>query len=229
MGHVVVLVLTLLLAACGPNNSKPASAKVDPADVAKREWEQANAKREAEAKTKCTNEKTNLIEQFGQYMKSKDFTKAKLLMSNCAELTGDGDFAKASKQASLEEDRVEIEKLVNQLTNQRIPVTQNIEAYRRLVTDYQDSPAFSSAKDAVRRYKPRYEAFEKADAVYRKKNASPSIGMNQEQLIALKGYPDRSNRTVNSSGESLQWVYCTFSTSCMYVYLHNGVVTSYQH
>ncbi|WP_430816160.1 hypothetical protein [Carboxylicivirga sp. RSCT41] len=49
------------------------------------------------------------------------------------------------------------------------------------------------------------------------------IGMTKEMLIDSKGNPDDINRSVGSWGVHEQWVYHS-----IYVYLEDGVVTSYQ-
>ena len=50
------------------------------------------------------------------------------------------------------------------------------------------------------------------------------IGMTKDQLTAIVGHPERVHRTVTSLGTSEQWVY----PQSRYVYLYNGIVTSYQ-
>ena len=60
------------------------------------------------------------------------------------------------------------------------------------------------------------------------------LGMSEIVLIASWGWPIDSNRTVNSSGVYMQLVYnrapvsCTKYSQPKYVYLENGVVTSWQ-
>lgn len=49
------------------------------------------------------------------------------------------------------------------------------------------------------------------------------IGMSKPALLAAMGLPDRSNRTVGAAGEFLQYVY-----GRSYVYVTNGVITSWQ-
>lgn len=224
-------IVALSLAACGPNDhgGQP-KGKFDAAASAKAEWEAANLKREAEARAKCVAEKDAILDRFNQHFKAREFTKAKLATFNCGELTRDAAFVDASARAALEEDKVEVAKLLKQLTSNNKTTGDRMEAYRRLTTDYKDSPAFVTAKATVQRYKSQFDEWNKLEGDYRRAAAVPSIGMSQDQLIALKGYPSRSNRTVTTGGESLQWIYCKSysSTSCMYVYLHNGVVTSYQ-
>lgn len=224
-------IAALSLAACGPNDhgGQP-KGKFDAAASAKAEWEAANLKREAEARSKCVGEKDAILDRFNQHFKAREFTKAKLATFNCGELTGDAAFVDASARAALEEDKVEVAKLLKQLTSNNKTAGDRMEAYRRLTTDYKDSPAFAPAKATVQRYKSQFDEWNKLEADSRRAAAVPSIGMSQDQLIALKGYPSRSNRTVTTGGESLQWIYCKSysSSSCMYVYLHNGVVTSYQ-
>lgn len=53
------------------------------------------------------------------------------------------------------------------------------------------------------------------------------IGMNQEQLILSWGEPDDKNRTVTKYGIREQWIYGEFP-NVTYVYLEDGVVTSWQ-
>ncbi|OEY72628.1 hypothetical protein [Salegentibacter salarius] len=50
------------------------------------------------------------------------------------------------------------------------------------------------------------------------------IGMNKEQLTFSLGWPEDINRSVGSWGTKEQFVYSTD----LYIYLENGVVTSYQ-
>ncbi len=224
-------IAALSLAACGPNDhgGQP-KAKFDAAASAKAEWEASNLKREAEARSKCVAEKVAILDRYNQLFKAREFTKAKLATFNCGELTGDAAFMEASTRAALEEDKAEVAKLVKQVTSTNSLTSARMEAYRRLTTDFKDSPAFATNKATVQRYKSQFEEWDKSETDYRKKTAIPSIGMSQDELIALKGYPSRSNRTVTTGGESLQWIYCKSysSTSCMYVYLQNGLVTSYQ-
>ncbi len=52
------------------------------------------------------------------------------------------------------------------------------------------------------------------------------IGMGECAVAASRGRPDYINRTVTSGGRSDQWVYR--SGPYRYVYLHDGVVRSYQ-
>lgn len=52
----------------------------------------------------------------------------------------------------------------------------------------------------------------------------PVIGMNACAVIAALGQPERSNRSVRSGGEHYQLVY----PNRTYIYLDNGVVTSWQ-
>jgi hypothetical protein len=51
------------------------------------------------------------------------------------------------------------------------------------------------------------------------------IGMNTLELIVSMGYPNKINRTTTASSVSQQWVYRDID---VYVYLENGVVTSFQ-
>lgn len=54
------------------------------------------------------------------------------------------------------------------------------------------------------------------------------VGMTNAEVIYSLGYPDDINSTTNSYGTSEQWVYGSPIYDGQYVYLENGVVTSYQ-
>jgi len=54
------------------------------------------------------------------------------------------------------------------------------------------------------------------------------VGMKSVEVIYSLGYPDDVNSTTNSYGTSEQWVYGSPIYDGQYVYLDNGVVTSYQ-
>jgi hypothetical protein len=85
--------------------------------------------------------------------------------------------------------------------------------------------AIESNKEVGNEYYARFleENIVPLDTFYDKK--SVSIGMNTLQLIISMGYPDKINKTTNSYGTSAQWVYRDYD---MYVYLDDGIVTSYQ-
>lgn len=57
------------------------------------------------------------------------------------------------------------------------------------------------------------------------KSKKLEIGMNDYDLILSMGYPNEINKTTTSSTVSEQWVYQDLN---VYVYLENGIVTSYQ-
>jgi predicted membrane protein len=54
------------------------------------------------------------------------------------------------------------------------------------------------------------------------------VGMTNVEVIYSLGYPDDINSTTNSYGVSEQWVYGSPIYDGQYVYLEDGVVTSYQ-
>jgi hypothetical protein len=54
-------------------------------------------------------------------------------------------------------------------------------------------------------------------------NKNVHIGMTTEQVKAAWGRPETLNRTVSSGTVSEQWVY-----GSTYLYIENGVMTSYQ-
>ena len=54
------------------------------------------------------------------------------------------------------------------------------------------------------------------------------VGMKSVEVIYSLGYPDDVNSTTNSYGTSEQWVYGSPIYDGQFVYLDNGVVTSYQ-
>ena len=53
------------------------------------------------------------------------------------------------------------------------------------------------------------------------------LGMDAEQLQASWGRPADINRTVSAYGVREQWVY-RYSSTTRYVYLEDGIVTSWQ-
>ena len=53
------------------------------------------------------------------------------------------------------------------------------------------------------------------------------LGMDAEQLQASWGRPTDINRTVSAYGVREQWVY-RYSSTTRYVYLKDGIVTSWQ-
>ena len=52
-----------------------------------------------------------------------------------------------------------------------------------------------------------------------------SIGMEDVELILSMGFPNKINRTTNAQGVSEQWIYRDLD---VYVYLDDGIVTSFQ-
>ena len=66
------------------------------------------------------------------------------------------------------------------------------------------------------------------------KARSLRLGMNHCEMMAVRGDPARSNRTVSSDGVRIQWVFQQYSitqgryVTSGYVYTHNGLVTSWQ-
>jgi hypothetical protein len=55
-----------------------------------------------------------------------------------------------------------------------------------------------------------------------------AIGMTEDQVEKAWGKPTKINRTVSSSTVNEQWVYRRGDAYAQYVYLKNGVVTSWQ-
>ena len=55
-----------------------------------------------------------------------------------------------------------------------------------------------------------------------------AIGMNKYELEASVGLPEDINRTVTSGSISEQWCYGDLLSGAQYIYLKNGIVTSYQ-
>jgi len=54
------------------------------------------------------------------------------------------------------------------------------------------------------------------------------IGMTKEQLLASWGDPDNINRSVGSWGVHEQWIYAASYYKQIYVYVENGILTSWQ-
>ena len=59
-------------------------------------------------------------------------------------------------------------------------------------------------------------------------NGSVYIGMQKSDLLIAIGGPEDINKSVGSWGEHLQYVYRYGSYDRIYIYLENGVVTSWQ-
>jgi hypothetical protein len=85
--------------------------------------------------------------------------------------------------------------------------------------------AIESNKEEGNEYYVRFleEIIVPLDTVYDKKIVN--IGMNTLQLIVSMGYPDDINKTTTANSTSAQWVYRDMG---VYVYLDNGIITSYQ-
>ena len=54
------------------------------------------------------------------------------------------------------------------------------------------------------------------------------IGMTEHQLVISFGAPDDINNTTSKWGKTSQWIYGEFPYVVLYIYLDNGVVTSWQ-
>lgn len=54
------------------------------------------------------------------------------------------------------------------------------------------------------------------------------VGLRNVEVIYSVGYPDKINTTTNTGGTHEQWVYGSPIYGANYVYLDNGIVTSYQ-
>lgn len=57
-----------------------------------------------------------------------------------------------------------------------------------------------------------------------------AVGMDQDMVRAVIGYPDDINETVTAGGKHTQWVYSQswYRARAMYVYFENGRCTAYQ-
>lgn len=60
------------------------------------------------------------------------------------------------------------------------------------------------------------------------RNKNVVIGMTAEQVRLSIGKPTTVNRTVTAAGVREQWVYRSSLYNTRYIYLENGVVTSWQ-
>jgi len=58
-------------------------------------------------------------------------------------------------------------------------------------------------------------------------NGKIIIGMNQHQVIASIGHPQKRNKTTGNWGISEQWIY-EWKWKYAYVYFENGILTSWQ-
>jgi len=54
------------------------------------------------------------------------------------------------------------------------------------------------------------------------------LGMTKSMVIASFGYPDDINRTVTINGTHEQWIYGEDIRFMKFLYLDNGILTSWQ-
>ncbi len=73
-----------------------------------------------------------------------------------------------------------------------------------------------------------YDAGTSADDLQKVAQGKIHVGMTQDELIYSWGAPNDYNPTTTAYGTSDQWVYGDPVYGANYVYLDNGVISSYQ-
>jgi len=107
------------------------------------------------------------------------------------------------------------------ITRKQAVISQNMgylssKGYPNIIKDNSDSGNLNFVKLIEDKIYPLAQ-------VYNSKQIN--IGMSNLELIISLGYPNKINTTTTSSNVSQQWIY---RNDDIYVYLDNGVVTSYQ-
>jgi PBP1b-binding outer membrane lipoprotein LpoB len=117
--------------------------------------------------------------------------------------------------------------LLNELSKDQ-DVNQKIEIIKREMEVLKFS-LFDTSIDANRKKgNENYAKFLEKDIYPLRKvydTKTVAVGMDKLQLIISMGYPDKINKTTNSYGTSAQWIYRDLD---VYVYLDDGIVTSFQ-
>lgn len=91
----------------------------------------------------------------------------------------------------------------------------------------QENAVFERQQEAARLAR-KTEARAREDAYLNVLKNRVGRGMSADEVLQSWGKPSKINRTVGASGVHEQWVYRSGPASANYVYLDNGVVTSYQ-
>lgn len=223
-----LLLLLGFAAGCDRNGSLGSPHTDSTAAKAKAEWEAKQAEEQRAELARCTNEKQAVLAGFEAEMQAKAYAKARLAVYRCSQRTSDPDYSAKVALAETKLDEQEVAALVKQLTARNAPVSVTVPVYERLL-QYKGKPAFRLAEPHVKRYAKSYEDHKRWKKEFEQDDVRPQVGWTQDQLVARKGYPRRTNRTVTASGAREQWIYCLFEDSkCTYVYLTDGVVTGYQ-
>lgn len=227
---VLVLTACCVLTGCKDRPDINNSVVLDPAARAKLEWEAQAALAESAKKASCIADKVAILASYGLHMSDKNFTKANLTVRACASLTADADFLRLTAESQAAEDRVEVLRLLKEMSDKHLPVSTNLSAYEKLTREYSHTEAFKLVEKDVQRYKKTYETYAKIRAESKRHAAMPLVGSTKQALLDLKGHPSRMNRTVTGAGKTEQWIYCLYDDlkDCKYIYLKNDVVTAYQ-
>lgn len=106
-----------------------------------------------------------------------------------------------------------------------------VETKEHFIDSALDEISKNTSSVKLKEFKEKYTYFndllneEILPLVELKNSGKIEIGMNETELIVSLGYPDDINITVTSDTVSEQWVYSYLDK---YVYLEDGIVTSFQ-
>ena len=106
---------------------------------------------------------------------------------------------------------------------EKIQTLTNDQIYSQQVSSWDEKIKTLLRQEIVRRYPEWPEDIKRVVL-----EGNIQIGMTEEQVLASWGLPSRANRSVGSWGVHKQWIYELPHYKCAYLYIENGILTSWQ-